>query len=41
MYHFLAALKCKAGLPAGFWDGDVRLSRYTVRKWKEEVPEHD
>lgn len=38
---FLAALKRKAGLPAGFWDGDVQLSRYTVRKWKEEVPEHD
>ncbi|MGB5261546.1 MAG: AmmeMemoRadiSam system protein A [Gammaproteobacteria bacterium] len=38
---FLTALKRKAGLPADFWDAEVRLSRYTVRKWKETVPEHD
>ena len=38
---FLAALKRKAGLPAGFWDGDVSLSRYTVRKWKEADADND
>jgi AmmeMemoRadiSam system protein B/AmmeMemoRadiSam system protein A len=33
--EFFAALKCKAGLPADFWAPDVRLARYTVRKWAE------
>jgi AmmeMemoRadiSam system protein A len=33
---FLAHLKYKAGLPPDFWDKDVRLSRYTVQKWREE-----
>jgi len=32
---FLAHLKYKAGLPPGFWDPTVRLSRYTVSKWRE------
>lgn len=32
---FLARLKSKAGLPADFWSDAVRLSRYTVTKWKE------
>lgn len=32
---FLAALKRKAGFPADYWGGDVRLSRYTVQKWRE------
>ena len=32
---FLAHLKYKAGLPPDFWDGEVRLSRYTVHKWRE------
>ena len=32
---FLAHLKTKAGLPAAFWDDSIRLSRYTVTKWKE------
>jgi AmmeMemoRadiSam system protein A len=32
---FLAHLKRKAGLPAGFWHAEVRLQRYTVSKWKE------
>jgi len=32
---FLAHLKQKAGLPADFWADDVRLSRYTVSKWRE------
>ena len=33
---FLAHLKYKAGLPPDFWDKDVKLSRYTVHKWREE-----
>jgi len=33
--EFLAHLKTKAGLPAAFWDSDIRLSRYTVTKWRE------
>lgn len=33
--EFLAQLKRKAGLPADFWDGGIRLARYTVRKWQE------
>lgn len=32
---FIAHLKRKAGLPADFWHEDIRLSRYTVTKWKE------
>ncbi len=32
---FLAHLKQKAGLPADFWADEVRLSRYTVAKWRE------
>jgi AmmeMemoRadiSam system protein A len=34
--NFLAHLKYKAGLPPDFWDKEVRLSRYTVFKWREE-----
>ena len=34
-HDFLEALKRKAGLPAHFWSPDLRLSRYTVDKWKE------
>jgi len=34
--EFLAHLKRKAGLPADFWAKQVKLSRYTVSKWKEE-----
>jgi AmmeMemoRadiSam system protein A len=33
--EFLASLKYKAGLPPDFWDSTVRLSRYTVSKWRE------
>ena len=33
--EFMAHLKYKAGLPPDFWDKDVRLSRYTVFKWRE------
>lgn len=37
--RFLAQLKQKAGLPADFWSDELRISRYTVRKWTEdEVP---
>jgi AmmeMemoRadiSam system protein A len=31
--QFLAQLKRKAGLPADFWDDNIRLSRYRVDKW--------
>lgn len=37
-YDFIAHLKCKAGLPANYWGEDVRLERYSVRKWKETMP---
>ncbi len=37
--EFLAHLKRKAGLALDFWAEDIRLSRYTVSKWKEaELP---
>ena len=32
---FLAHLKQKAGLPTDFWADEIRLSRYTVTKWRE------
>lgn len=35
---FLAHLKHKAGLPPDYWSEDVRLQRYSVRKWKEGEP---
>ncbi|HXF65576.1 MAG TPA: AmmeMemoRadiSam system protein A [Burkholderiales bacterium] len=35
---FLAHLKYKAGLPPDFWDEEVKLSRYTVTKWRETDP---
>lgn len=34
--EFMAHLKLKAGLPSDFWADGVRLSRYTVAKWKEK-----
>ena len=34
--EFMAHLKYKAGLPPDFWDPTVRLSRYTVHKWRED-----
>ena len=34
--EFLSHLRYKAGLPPDFWDQDVKLSRYTVQKWREE-----
>jgi len=34
--EFLAALKRKAGLPAGFWSPAVNVSRYAVTKWTQE-----
>ncbi|MDZ4201240.1 MAG: AmmeMemoRadiSam system protein A [Gallionella sp.] len=33
---FMAQLKRKAGLPDDFWDDGMRLSRYTVSKWREK-----
>lgn len=38
--EFMAHLKRKAGLPVDFWAEQVRLSRYTVSKWKEEAHEY-
>lgn len=33
--HFMAQLKRKAGLPGHFWAEEVKLSRYSVTKWRE------
>ena len=33
--EFFAHLKRKAGLGEDFWADDIRLARYTVRKWVE------
>lgn len=33
---FIGHLKHKAGLPPDFWDPEVKLSRYTVTKWREQ-----
>lgn len=33
---FMAHLKQKAGLPAGFWHEEIKLMRYTVTKCKEQ-----
>lgn len=33
--QFLAKLKLKARLPESFWTEGVKLSRYTVSKWRE------
>jgi AmmeMemoRadiSam system protein A len=33
--EFMAHLKHKAGLPVDFWASGMRLSRYTLSKWKE------
>jgi len=33
--QFMAQLKRKAGLPDDFWAEGVKLSRYTVTKWRE------
>jgi hypothetical protein len=35
VHKFMANLKYKAGLPPDFWAEEVRLSYYTVTKWKE------
>jgi len=34
--YFLTHLKNKAGLLDDFWSDDIKLSRYTVQKFKEE-----
>lgn len=36
--EFMAHLKQKAGFRAGFWSPDVKLSRYSLEKWKEHGP---
>ena len=33
--NFMKHLKRKAGLPDDFWASEIRLSRYTVSKWRE------
>jgi AmmeMemoRadiSam system protein A len=33
---FITHLKEKAGLPQYFWSNDIRLSHYTVQKWRED-----
>ncbi len=33
---FMMELKIKAGLPPDFWAEEIKLSRYTVRKWREK-----
>jgi hypothetical protein len=33
--RFMAQLKLKAGLATDFWDGEIKLARYGVQKWKE------
>ncbi len=39
--QFLAQLKRKAGLPQDFWHEEIRLSRYSVTKWREaDIMEH-
>ena len=38
---FLAHLKQKAGLPVDFWSDGIRISRYTVAKWREHETKHD
>lgn len=35
--EFMAHLKRKAGLAIDYWSEDVRLSRYTVEKYKEDL----
>jgi uncharacterized protein len=35
--QFLGMLRRKAGLPEDFWAEGVKLSRYTVTKWSENV----
>lgn len=36
--EFMGHLKYKAGLPPDFWDPAVKLSRYSVVKWREDDP---
>lgn len=37
--QFLAGLKRKRGLPPTFWADDLRLSRYVVTAFHEDIPE--
>lgn len=39
--QFMAQLKRKAGLPEDFWHEGLKLSRYSVTKWREsDILEH-
>lgn len=39
--QFMAQLKRKAGLPEDFWHEELKLSRYSVTKWREsDILEH-
>lgn len=38
--QFMAHLKAKAGLATDFWANDIKLSRYTVEKFKEKPDEN-
>ncbi len=38
---FIAALLCKAGLPAEFWADDLHLQRYRVRSFEELPARHE
>lgn len=35
LVDFMARLRRKAGLPPNFWEPGVKISRYTVTKWRE------
>ena len=39
--EFLAALKAKARIPAGFWSPQLNVSLYRVTKWKESEMERE
>ncbi len=39
-HTFMAYLKQKAGLSADFWHSDLKLSRYSVEKWREHNAHH-
>lgn len=34
-HDYLAGLKNQAGLPKDYWSDEIRLSRFTIRKWRE------
>lgn len=34
-HDYLAELKTQAGLPEDFWSNDIKLSHFTIQKWRE------